>query len=568
MNGLLEAEFDSLQLKLEEDYLSLMQEMEAMQQQIASTHGSITELLNLMEEADESRQAELEAAFADVNASIELIRTEYNNAHSQLQELIQTVQETQTANHEETLSVLSEVEINLEEVSMESLEQLSNSLQVMEESFSSSLTQMKQEMNQNISNLGVELKNNLFQTNTDIINRLDVMNNNITNQHEELNTNLSNQYQQISNTIHNSTGDQQESFDSLMSYLEQKLGQVFTFVSNGKKKVVSALLTKGVNLNEDATFAQIHDAILSIEQEIVIGVEQVPGDIIYDYHYHVNGKGQYPHTATCAIADKGGCYGVPVYHYHVDLAGTAQAASYQAANKGGCFVTNVYHTHVGASTGNGGCYTVPVYHQHTGNSSKVGGCYGNIPYTVNRYCGCSSYAYTELPGYEGHPTCANCYHNHGSSKCNAVTSSYVDYKIGLTCGKATSTIDSYGLGCGKTTSTIIAYSLGCGKTTSTIVAYQPGCGLSDGQIIGATIVYDQSAINTAAVMNIAEPMEETEGEVSEDTESRSEETMEEETEPTVSGNDMTEVLEEGKTDLVYRIPKTRLRLKAIQRQKL
>ena len=500
INEILEFEFDLLQLKLEEDYLSLMQEMENMQRQVESTHVSIAELLNLMEGADESRQEEIKAAFADVNTSIEQIRTEYQNAHANLENLIQTVQETQMVNHEETLSVLSEVEINLEEVSMESLEQLSNSLQVIEENFTDSMTQMKQEMNQNFSNLSVELKNNLFQTNTDIVNKLDEMNSSIFNQHEELETNISNQYQQITTTINNSSGNQQDSFDSLMSYLEQKLGQVFTFVSNGKKKVVSALLTKGVNLNEDATFAQIHDAILSIEQELLIGVEQIPGDITYDYHYHVNGKGQYPHTATCAIADKGGCYGVPVYHYHTDHAGTAQAASYQASAKGGCFVDEVYHTHVGSSNGKGGCYTVPVYHTHSGNSSKVGGCYGNIPYTVYNYCGCKSYAWSQ--DANGTTTCANCGHNHGSSKCDGVTSSYVAYKIDLTCGKSTSTIDSYALGCGKTTSTIVGYALGCGKTTSTIVAYQAGCGLSDGQIIGAIIVYDQSAVSTMSMEHI------------------------------------------------------------------
>ena len=332
--------------------------------------------------------------------------------------------------------------------------------------------------------------------------------------------------------INNSNGDQQESFDNLMAYLEQKLGQVFTFVSNGKKKVVSALLTKGVDLNEDATFAQIYEGILSIEQELLIGVEQIPGNITYDYHYHIDGKGQYPHTDTCAIADMGGCYGVPVYHYHVDNAGTAQAASYNAPEKGGCFVTNVYHAHIGASTGNGGCYTVPVYHQHTGSSSKVGGCYGNIPYTVNKYCGCSSYAHTDsLPGYEGISTCANCYHNHGGDKCDAVTSSYVDYKIGLTCGKTTSTIVAYDLSCGMTPETIIGYSLGCGKTTSTIVAYQPGCGLSDGQIIGATIVYDQSAVSVASVMNLEEDYAASESEMQVSA-------VQPEIEQTVSGNDM------------------------------
>lgn len=82
------------------------------------------------------------------------------------------------------------------------------------------------------------------------------------------------------------------------------------------------------------------------------------------------------------------------------------------------------------------------YHKHSGNSSQVGGCYKKLTGNKPVYCGCSAYAYVELPGYEGTGTCANCYHNHGSSKCNAVKS-YTQYEyIGLKCGKTEQTIES------------------------------------------------------------------------------------------------------------------------------
>ena len=42
----------------------------------------------------------------------------------------------------------------------------------------------------------------------------------------------------------------------------------------------------------------------------------------------------------------------------------------------------------------------------------------------------------------GHTRCANCYHNHGGDKCNAVRS-YTSYTyIGLVCGKTEQTIES------------------------------------------------------------------------------------------------------------------------------
>ena len=91
--------------------------------------------------------------------------------------------------------------------------------------------------------------------------------------------------------------------EELKSYLEelnnglkQDMNQVFTSVSNGKKKLASALLTKGVSTNEDATFAQLAEAILNIDQKLVIGVEEIPGTIRYQYHYHVDASGNQPHT--------------------------------------------------------------------------------------------------------------------------------------------------------------------------------------------------------------------------------------------------------------------------------
>ena len=52
--------------------------------------------------------------------------------------------------------------------------------------------------------------------------------------------------------------------------------------------------------------------------------------------------------------------------------------------------------------------------------------------------------------------------------------------------------------------------LTCGKNGSTIEGYAVGCGLSDGQIIGAHIVYNSNAVSAAAVnvMSLEAPVEE------------------------------------------------------------
>ena len=59
----------------------------------------------------------------------------------------------------------------------------------------------------------------------------------------------------------------------------------------------------------------------------------------------------------------------------------------------------------------------------------------------------------------------------------------------------------------------MGYSLSCGKSNSTIEGYAVGCGLSDGQIIGAHIVYPDAGNVTNAVSttslasDLAEPVE-------------------------------------------------------------
>lgn len=107
------------------------------------------------------------------------------------------------------------------------------------------------------------------------------------------------------------------------------MNQVFTSVSNGKKKLASALLTKGVSTNEDATFAQLAEAILNIDQKLVIGVEEIPGTIRYQYHYHVDASGNQPHTEKSDTA--GGCYTGTHGHVH--------------SVEDGCYKEESYHVH-------------------------------------------------------------------------------------------------------------------------------------------------------------------------------------------------------------------------------
>lgn len=107
----------------------------------------------------------------------------------------------------------------------------------------------------------------------------------------------------------------QEFLTQLKTELNDQLKSVFTFVSNGKQGLASALLTKGMEVSQDATFSQFREAILQIPQKLVIGVQEVPGEISYDYHYHTDAEGT--HVGEVAHQDvEGGCYTKAVYHTH------------------------------------------------------------------------------------------------------------------------------------------------------------------------------------------------------------------------------------------------------------
>lgn len=218
---------------------------------------------------------------------------------------------------------------------------------------------------------------------------------------------------------------------------------------------------------EDASFEEIKQAILSIPQKVVIGVEETPGNISYEYHYHVNSAGQTPHTE-------------------------------QTSENGGCYTSPIYHTHTGNYKSGGGCYTIPVNHNHTSSC-----------YTVTKYeTKVTSYWFTGKG--TGHPCCSDA---HGQNMAlykytdniyqdgKLISSQTYERELGYSCGlciarkatekNAVSTIST--IICGYSEG-LNGYELGCGKTTDTVIAYTPGCGFADGQIIGAHIIYNQDSI--------------------------------------------------------------------------
>lgn len=391
MKTLIEEEFSAMQIQNSQNFLSLTEQMDSLHMQIGVTEQFIADLLHMMEKNSEHRQAEIRDGFASLNIWLEQINMDFNTAHEEIQNQISILEENGTFYHEETLSALTVMEESMTIVANQNLNQIANTLLTMQNNFETSLSSMQN-----------EISNNFTALNTDMEVRLNQMSQRILNQYDSLST-----------TINNSYNGQQTNLEAFTAAIRGDLQSLFQYVSNGKRSLASALLTKGVTVRADATFNEIRQGILNIPQQLLIGVEQIPGTISYDYHYHVDANGGYPHNNSMSV--RGGCYTKAVYHAHSD------------AN---------------------GCYKITEYHSH--NSS--------------------------CPGH----------------------SIWVDWNTSVPEGYWAWSYD-----CGNRPLNASTKDLVCSKSTSTIDYYNPGCGLSDGQIIGAHIVYNNTSPLSAPLFTTA-----------------------------------------------------------------
>lgn len=187
---------------------------------------------------------------------------------------------------------------------------------------SGSLHEIGTDINSNIGNLGTDINGSIGSLGSD----LDGSIRNLSGKLDELHTGVNGSFLQLQQDFYKQMGDinvsSVQNTDALRAYMEelnnalrQDLNQVFISASNGKKGLASALLTKGITVKDDATFAEIKDAILNVPQQLVIGVQEIPGIITYHYHYHLDPDGN--RVGETVTSDRqGGCYTTAVYHTH------------------------------------------------------------------------------------------------------------------------------------------------------------------------------------------------------------------------------------------------------------
>ena len=353
-----------------EEISRIMQEMDAQKKQDNTDHKeSITEINRI----NESVQS--------VNQTVSKLEDRLNTSYENLKNLVQEVRTTEEKNRElwtqeqtqlteqqkqllkeveesrqETIRSLALVESNLKNMLESDMVQitaafgsLTAELQTRVQELSALLENRMNRVDQNLSGLDKNvtgLGNNIFGLNENVnglnenvdgvgknveslFTRIGELDNGMQTNLTTLQQTFAKQFGDLNVSAGQNTEELKSYLEELNNGLKQDMNQVFTSVSNGKKKLVSALLTKGVSTNEDATFAQLAEAILNIDQKLVIGVEEIPGTIRYQYHYHVDASGNQPHTEKSDTA--GGCYTGTHGHVH--------------SVEDGCYKEESYHVH-------------------------------------------------------------------------------------------------------------------------------------------------------------------------------------------------------------------------------
>lgn len=449
------AESEQILRELTDEYESSL-DTYSMQQISATTEslGTIREsiknselLITKIQEGLQNNSADTKALVTEqaneLSDKLKEIDKRYEASAGELKSLMDHLGKDQSEAAKEMANKLSEVESNLTKSSKtqvaESAKEIKDAFEKKTDDMSDKLTNQYETLNSNITSSYEDLGNQYDTLSSDLGNRYDTLSSDLGNQYNTLSTDLSGKYDALNSSVaENYTYLQGQLVEfqqtlvglesknqSLQEYLEQqfgavdgKLSQVFQSVSSGKSMLASALLTKGVEIPQDASFNQIKEGILAIPQTIYLGSETqyLPGTISYDYHNHVDGGGNTT-GGQSNMGESGGCYTTPIYHTHVDS----------------CYETYSYTD-----------FRFDPIDWHWTNAHTHGNSYTGIPDNCRTcsFCG----AHEIYGGHEGH-------------------SKRVEY-------------------------TATGKRLICTKTQGqTIDSYATGCGLSEGQIVGAHIVY-------------------------------------------------------------------------------
>lgn len=307
---------------VKEKVLGLGSDLRNIHTSVNSTETRIESLKELIESGNGETREKAAKEFDAIGKDIENIKIEYENVKKQNKDLMEKLDgairtEVKNGNekistdsikrYEELLSKLTEFDKELEKRNVESVADLKSEFESLSEALGKRVDEKIDDFNSESKARGEALGEKIENYNSESKARGDKIDERITNVNSDINNNINANINGIKGYI-----------DEKTAGISNKLDQVFQRVSNGKKLLASALLTKGVKIKEDATFMEFARAIEKIPTQVVVDSGDTAASIEYDYHYHKDGRGQNCGDNLVATDRYGGCFTTPVYHRHSD----------------------------------------------------------------------------------------------------------------------------------------------------------------------------------------------------------------------------------------------------------
>lgn len=307
---------------------------------VNSTETRIESLKELIESGNGETREKAAKEFDAIGKDIENIKIEYENVKKQNKDLMEKLDDairTEVKNgnekistdsikrYEELLSKLTEFDKELEKRNVESVADLKSEFESLSEALGKRVDEKIDDYNSESKARGEALDQKIENYNSDNKAMGETLGEKIENYNSEskargdkIDERITNVNSDINNNINANINGIKGYIDEKTAGISNKLDQVFQRVSNGKKLLASALLTKGVKIKEDATFMEFARAIEKIPTQVVVDSGDTAASIEYDYHYHKDGRGQNCGDNLVATDRYGGCFTTPVYHRHSD----------------------------------------------------------------------------------------------------------------------------------------------------------------------------------------------------------------------------------------------------------
>ena len=306
---------DSSDQSLSNEVHKLMEQLNDVSGNISSTQNDIKQILTDISNDNSSQMDTILEKFTNINKDLANINTSVETTHEELKKLIESVKTEGEENHKELLSILEKLDNSFSEENTANFDSLLLSLQTQTDTFKAQFESINNSVNDSKIEVLQKLdgiNSNSDQNFTSITQAVSTSKTEVLEKLAAIDTTNTENFNSLKQVVASSEdaiirrlSDMESKTDIRFSNLDSSIQSVFQSVSDGKKILATALLTKNITVAEDATFEELQQAILAIPQKIVIGVEQVPGEIEYTYHYHSGDA-----------ANGGGCYTTRLYHQH------------------------------------------------------------------------------------------------------------------------------------------------------------------------------------------------------------------------------------------------------------